>query len=123
MTVLHDASAVSAPLSTAAGSHPTPCPAWCMHLGKPLAHNFGPTMTPHWGAPAVLDGPLPGLDGSSTLLSAELYRGDSDGVISEPTLYVKGDADQELSAFEVDLLIARAESFTAQLQFLRAQMG
>ncbi|MFC9268968.1 DUF6907 domain-containing protein [Streptomyces zhihengii] len=121
-TVLPERPAVSAPLSTAAGSHPTPCPVWCMHRGDALAHNFGPTMTPHWGVPAVLDGPFHGVDGKGNLLQVELYRGDTGGELAEPTLYVRESGD-ELSASEVDLLIARLKSFTAQVEFLRAQMG
>ena len=124
MTVLDERPVVSAPLPPATGSHPTPCPAWCLHRSKPMAHTCGLGMTSHFSTQTLLLAPQDGPDGKpAPMMRAELYRGDVDGEIAEPKLYVLGETDLEMSAFEADVYIARLEAFTTQLRFLRAQMG
>ncbi|GAA0454013.1 DUF6907 domain-containing protein [Streptomyces stramineus] len=103
--------------------HPSVCPSWCKDRRDRAAHTFGPTSTSHWGSQYRLANPFPGAAPDEWLVSAELYREDTNTDTGYTTLYVQGVSDAELEAPEVDALIAQAEAFVATLRVLRRQMG
>lgn len=127
MTVLHDAPVVPAQAASSQPSephvqHPTACPSWCRDRHAPVAHEFGPSVTSHWGVQAALVNPAVFAAGEP-LMRAELFRYDAGSGVGETTLYVQGQTDVEMSAVEVDMLLVQAQAFVDTLRVLRAQMG
>ncbi|KIZ16865.1 DUF6907 domain-containing protein [Streptomyces natalensis] len=103
-------------------SHPTACPSWCRDRHAPVAHEFGPSVTSHWGVQARLDNPA-AFGAGESFMRAELYRYDAGSEVGATTMYVQGQTDVEMTAAEVDVLLVQAQAFVDTLRVLRAQMG
>lgn len=118
-TLLPEPSPVAAP----AASHPTPCPSWCKHRDELTAHHFGPTMTAHWSPQYMLTNPRPLPGTVPIVMRAELSQIDEGDETAEPTLYLSGETDIDLSREEADIFIPQMEAFLVAVKVLRRQMG
>jgi hypothetical protein len=110
-----------APLPAPAASHPTPCPSWCLHVDRPESHNFSRTDTAHRSAELLLT--LPGSNGGTVLVRAELFRLDELSETGEAVLFVQGESEQDANGPAVEMLIAQLVAFTEGVSILRRQMG
>ncbi|MGW2476883.1 DUF6907 domain-containing protein [Streptomyces sp. NPDC001665] len=116
------ASLQSPPQAFPTASHPTACPPWCKDRQHPMGHHYGASTTAHWSPQVQLLNPRPLESVTPVVVRAELYRGNEGTALGMPVLYVQGETDIDLSRFEADLFIARAQAFVDTLRVLRRQM-
>lgn len=123
----HTANAAATPLvppvpTVAPIVHPTACPSWCVEIGRPMDHHFGPTSTSHFSRKFALDGVCSAVAGDEpTMMRASLYRLDTDRC-GETVLSLYGETETELTANEADIFIGNLQAFLNTVHVLRRGM-